>query len=114
MKSGRKKGTTKTGGRKKGTPNKRTIDVIERLNETIDVIERLNELDCDPIAGMAEIAKLAMSEQNLTLAGYMYKELAQYMAPKRKAMEFTVETVREIEAEDLTDQQKSNLIKLLS
>jgi len=103
MKSGRKKGTTKTGGRKKGTPNKRTIDVIERLNE----------LDCDPIAGMAEIAKLAMSEQNLTLAGYMYKELAQYMAPKRKAMEFTVETVREIEAEDLTDQQKKNLIKLL-
>jgi hypothetical protein len=36
----------KTGGRTAGTPNKRTLDVIERLDE----------LGCDPIEGMAKIA----------------------------------------------------------
>lgn len=41
---GRKKGTTKTGGRKKGTPNKRTVDVMNRLND----------LGCDPIALLVE------------------------------------------------------------
>ena len=92
------------GGRAKGTPNKRTEDLIERLWE----------LDCDPFKGMITIAAGAMGREDFHLAAQMYKELAQYIAPKRKAMEFTVETVREIEAEDLTDQQKSNLIKLLS
>lgn len=67
------------GGRSKGTPNKRTQDVIERLKE----------LDCDPIQGMAIIAKRAMDEDDLQLAGQMYKELAQYVAPKRKAVEMT-------------------------
>jgi len=69
-------------GRKKGTPNKRTQDVMERLKE----------LNCDPIEGMAKIAKIAMTEgeeQDLQLAGQMYKELAQYIAPKRKAIEHT-------------------------
>jgi hypothetical protein len=70
---------TKAGGRVKGTPNKRTQDVIERLNE----------LGCDPIEGMAKIAAQAMTEGELMLAGQMYKELAQYVAPKRKAIEMT-------------------------
>jgi hypothetical protein len=70
---------TKAGGRVKGTPNKRTQDVIERLNE----------LGCDPIEGMAKIAAQAMTEGELMLAGQMYKELAQYVAPKRKAIEHT-------------------------
>ena len=34
------------GGRQKGTPNKRTVEVQQRLTE----------LDCDPIQGMALIA----------------------------------------------------------
>ncbi len=67
------------GGRSKGTPNKRTQDVIERLKE----------LDCDPIEGMAIIAKRAIEGDDLALAGQMYKELAQYVAPKRKAVEVT-------------------------
>ena len=69
----------KLGGRVKGTPNKRTQDVIDRLKE----------LKCDPIEGMALIAKQAMQEGELTLAGNMYKELANYVAPKRKAIEHT-------------------------
>ena len=73
------KSRPKTGGRSKGTPNKRTKDVIERLRE----------LECDPIEGMAKIAQQAMNDDDLQLAGQMYKELAQYVAPKRKAVEMT-------------------------
>jgi hypothetical protein len=71
----------KTGGRVKGTPNKPTQNIIDKLAE----------LDCDPIEGMATIARQAMDENDLILAGSMYKELAQYVAPKRKSIEMTGE-----------------------
>ena len=67
------------GGRQIGTPNKRTIAVTEKLAA----------LGCDPIEGMARIA---MDEQaELGLRAQMYKELAQYIASKRKAIEVTGE-----------------------
>jgi len=69
----------KTGGRVKGTPNKPTQNIIDKLAE----------LGCDPIEGMATIARQAMDENDLILAGSMYKELAQYVAPKRKSIEMT-------------------------
>jgi len=69
----------KTGGRVAGTPNKRTAEVMERLEA----------LGCDPIEGMARIA---MDEANPPeLRGRMFAELAQYVAPKRKAVEHSVE-----------------------
>ena len=69
----------KTGGRQKGTKNKATEGVEAKLKE----------LKCDPIEGMARIASQAMDEGDMQLAGQMYRELAQYVAPKRKAMEVT-------------------------
>ena len=69
-------GTPKAGGRKAGTPNKRTQELHEKLSE----------LDCDPIKGMVDIANDSQADGNLMLAGQMYKELAQYVYPKRKAM----------------------------
>jgi hypothetical protein len=67
------------GGRQKGTPNRKTIAVADRLEA----------LGCDPIEGMA---KIAMDEKaELSLRAQMYKELAQYVAPKRKAVEITGE-----------------------
>lgn len=99
----------KTGGRTKGTPNKKTLDVIDRLNK----------LKCDPIEGMARIAmndvpcdtceetgRIKIDEtsdvelcptcngagklfSSVELRGQMYKELAQYVAPKRKAVEIS-------------------------
>jgi hypothetical protein len=69
----------KTGGRQKGTPNKATQDVVVRLKE----------LGCDPIAGMAT---LALDPNNSAeLRGRMYSELAQYVAPKRKAVEIAAD-----------------------
>ena len=41
------------------------------------------------------------------------KELAQYVAPKRKAVEMTAEVTTVDLADDLTDAQRENLKKLL-
>jgi hypothetical protein len=64
-------------GRKKGSAGKKTLAIEDRLSK----------LGCDPIAGMAKIAEEAMLIKDYQLAGSMYKELAQYVAPKRKAVE---------------------------
>ena len=67
-------------GRKKGVPNKNKIEIREKLAK----------LGCDPIEGMAKIAKEALEEGDRVLAGNMYKELAQYIEPKLKAVEMKV------------------------
>jgi hypothetical protein len=68
-------------GRPKGALNKRTREVIDKLAA----------LDCDPIAGMALIA---MDEKNsIEVRARMFVELAQYVAPKRKAVEHSSDAV---------------------
>ncbi len=54
---------------------------------TVDLIAKLAALKCDPIEGMARIGMHAEATGDLNLAGKMYAELAQYVAPKRKAVE---------------------------
>lgn len=66
-------------GRPQGSPNKRTLEVAERLAK----------LGCDPITGMARIA---MNRRNpIELRGRMFAELAQYIAPKRRAIEHSTD-----------------------
>jgi hypothetical protein len=65
----------KTGGRVKGTPNKGTVAVAERLEA----------IGCDPIEGMARIAMDIKTP--IDIRAKLYSELAQYIAPKRKAIE---------------------------
>ena len=78
-KGGKPLGGPKTGGRKKGTPNKATLTIAEKLEA----------LGCDPIEGMARIA---MDEKNSPeTRGRYYSELAQYLYPKRKAVDVSVE-----------------------
>ena len=49
------------------------------------MIERLDELGCDPIEGMA---KIALDPQTpIELRARMFSDLAQYVAPKRRAMD---------------------------
>lgn len=69
------------GGRPRGSPNKRSLDVAARLAA----------LGCHPLEAMARLAAEAEAEGDKALAGSMYKELAQYTAPKRKAVEVTGE-----------------------
>lgn len=87
----------KTGGRTAGTPNRRTADVIERL--------RL--LGCDPIEGMAQIA---MDEANAPeLRGRMYAELAQYVAPKRRALDVGAQSQQAVSIRiGIPEQARSN------
>ena len=72
-------------GRKKGVPNKRTQGVIDQL-ET---------LGCDPIEGIATIAKLSMAAEDYATALNAFKDLAQYVAPKRKSIEMTTHVTYE-------------------
>jgi len=70
------------GGRKKGTPNKKTDELLDMILAT----------GCPhPLEGLATIAVQAMvkdsEDYNPTLAKDCHKELAQYIAPKRKAIE---------------------------
>lgn len=86
-------GAPKGSQRRLGKPNKRSVEIADKLAA----------LGCDPITGMAEIAEEARATGDLTLAGQMYKELAQYIAPKRKAIEHSgpggsdIKTVSRIE-----------------
>ena len=68
-------------GRKKGTPNKNTQSIIDKLAE----------LGCDPLDGMAKIAALSMEAKDYGMALQAFKELGQYVAPKRKSIEMTGE-----------------------
>jgi hypothetical protein len=78
-KGGRPPGQPKTGGRKKGTPNKATLTVAEKLDA----------FRCDPIEGMVRIA---MDQKNSAeLRGRMFSELAQYVYPKRKPVDISIE-----------------------
>ena len=65
----------KTGDRRAGTPNKRTKTVEDKLAA----------LGCDPIEGMAKIVMDPTTD--IGLRAQMLKELAQYVAPKRKSIE---------------------------
>jgi hypothetical protein len=64
-------------GRPAGSKNKRTYDVESTLQK----------LECNPIEALARIAAKAEVIGSLDLAGRMYKELASYVAPKRRAVD---------------------------
>lgn len=76
------------GGRQKGTPNKASLGVLEQLQA----------LGCDPIANLANFAcgkpiKAMVEGEERQIVPSLdqqlqaNKELAQYVAPKRKAVE---------------------------
>ena len=101
----------KTGGRAKGVKNKATKEVIERLKElNCDPIEGMAKIamndcpcvSCDETGFITiDISKPEEKEAcpdcnglgkltvSLELRSQMYKELAQYVAPKRKAVEIS-------------------------
>ena len=74
----------KTGGRIRGTPNRRSLDIQAMLDA----------LGCNPIEGMAI---LAMDEATpIDIRARMYAELAQYVAPKRRASEVQQTTNKQV------------------
>lgn len=116
------------GGRKKGTPNKPCHDIADKLQR----------LGCDPIEGMARIALGDMPCPSCVgrglpkdtcedcggsgaeaikadLKGKMFAELAQYIHPKRKAVEVTgpdngpIQHEHAVDLRSLTDDQLAAL-----
>ena len=92
MAGGRKPGQTDGGGRKKGTPNKKTAELIDLVNEACPGFH--------PIVAMAKIAHLGVIETLDIPSGKMItrliadehrikcvSEVSQYLFPKRKAVE---------------------------
>ena len=92
----------KTGGRTKGTPNRKTLDVIEKLEA----------LDCDPISAMARLAMKAEADGDIALAARLYSELSPYTAPKRKAVEQTIKHEEELTMEEQEAQYQQALAQL--
>jgi hypothetical protein len=58
------------------------------------VIERLESLGCDPIEGLVKIARDPATKPELKMR--CFAELAQYVYPKRKAMDVSLDGGREI------------------
>ena len=71
----RPKGLAKTGGRVRGTPNRKTELVAKTLAK----------LGCDPIEGLALIALDPETKPEVEVR--CLSELAQYVYPKRKAVD---------------------------
>jgi hypothetical protein len=71
--------------------DERNSAAAERRNApgatSADVAEQLRQLDCDPIAGMAKLAR--DDAMPTVLRARMFAELATYIAPRRKAVELT-------------------------
>ena len=68
-------GLPKTGGRVRVTPNRKSADLLRRLKR----------IGCDPIEGLARIALDPEIRPELRMR--CFAELAQYIYPKRKAVE---------------------------
>ena len=88
-------GTKGNSGRKKGVPNKRTQSVIDQLEA----------LDCDPIEGIATIAKFSMEAKDYITALNAFKDLAQYVAPKRKSIEMNTHVTFEERLQHMTEDE---------
>ena len=71
----RPQGMPKTGGRVRGTPNKRSADLFGKLGR----------MGCDPMEGLARIA--LDPDTDVALKVRCFAELAQYVYPKRRAID---------------------------
>lgn len=96
------KGHPRYGGRQKGTPNKATAS-LEAICQ---------EEGVDPFRGLCRLAK--SGDTALELAAY--KELCQYLYPKRKALEVTAEVSEEMleAAKAIQEMSKEDLLRVIA
>ena len=91
----------KTGGRVAGTPNK----------DNQSIMDKLAELNCDPLKGMTIIAEKSMEAKDYAMAFQCFKELGQYVAPKRKSIEVNSHVSFEQSLHGLTDDELDATLK---
>lgn len=104
MSRGAKKGERR-GGRVKGTPNKDTRNLWA-------ICERMN---FNPFEALVQFAQTGGLEADENLRFNAAKEVAQYILPKRKAIEHSGHISPELAeaADELQDMSKDEQIKLL-
>jgi len=68
---------TKTGGRKAGTPNKKTVELLARLNE----------MDWDPLRELHELSQEARACGDLANAIKANVGVLNYVYPKRRSID---------------------------
>ncbi len=83
---GPKPGTPRVGGRDKGTPNKKTVALQERVKK---FMQQQGIKNFDPLVALAGIAVDKATPLKLKVESL--KELAQYLHPKRRAVEVSGE-----------------------
>ena len=82
----------KTGGRQKGTPNKKTVDLLERLGNynPLDALLAISQDEDTPLEIQVKI--------NLDLMNYIY--------PKRKSVEFNYKIDVSLSEKSIDELQK--------
>lgn len=89
-------------GRKAGTPNKSSLDLVQKcIDRGIDVFD--------------ELLQIAMTETNPLDRFKMFSEIAQYIYPKRKALEVEANVNMDLarKAEEYASLDKHEQIKLM-
>lgn len=95
-------------GRKKGTPNKLTVDLLERMQE---VAAKRGVENFHPVIAMTEIA--LDPKWPMEIRCKMHSETAKYVAPQRKAVEHSGPGGEPIEVKlDLVDRVVASMEKL--
>jgi hypothetical protein len=95
------KGHKKLGGRKAGTPNKATQSLMDKCEaKGLDVFEALIDVAQD-------------GAKNFEWRFAALKELAQYLYPKRKAIEVSTPSAVEQEAERFAALSQDEQVKIL-
>jgi hypothetical protein len=94
---GFKDGHDRVGGRAKGVPNKRTLDLMARLEE--HGIEPVREI-------LALMPELSPKEQV-----DVYRDLLTYLYPKRKALEVIPDPVFEPQIQILSNAEIIEIVK---
>lgn len=98
----RHKGTPKTGGRKKGTKNKAAFPVAELCNA----------LGCNPIEVLIEFCQSKNPSHRFMAA----RELAQYLQPKRRAIDISApgleDAIKNLSEDQLNEKIRIGLEKL--
>ena len=99
-------GSQRIGGRQKGTPNKKTKELQERVKK---FMSEQGIKNFDPLVALAGIS--VDKSTPLKLKVEALKELAQYLHPKRRAVEFSGEQTINVESKEKKIKELDELIE---
>ena len=103
---GPKPGTPRAGGREKGTPNKKTVALQERVKK---FMLKQGIKNFDPLVALAGIA--VDKGTPLKLKVESLKELAQYLHPKRRAVEVSGEQTINVQEKEKKIKEIDDLLE---